>query len=51
LRNQDKLTRTNEAAMMLDARNPLKVAPQMDSVEWKEYWASWQEKKEEPQKA
>jgi len=51
LRNQDKLTRTNEAAMMLDARNPLKIAPQMDSVEWKEYWASWQEKKEEPQKA
>jgi homogentisate 1,2-dioxygenase len=47
LKNQDKLTRTNEAAMMLDARHPLKIAPAAESVEWKEYWASWKEKKEE----
>jgi hypothetical protein len=30
--------------MMLDARNPLKIAPAAEAVEWKEYWASWQEK-------
>jgi homogentisate 1,2-dioxygenase len=47
LKNQDKLTRTNEAAMMLDARHPLKIAPAAESVEWKEYWASWKEKNEE----
>ncbi len=44
LRNQDKLTRTNECAMMLDARNPLKIAPEAEAVEWKDYWASWQDK-------
>jgi homogentisate 1,2-dioxygenase len=46
LRNQDKLTRTNECAMMIDAHSPLKIAPAAEAVEWKEYWASWQEKKE-----
>jgi len=46
LRNQDKLTRTNECAMMLDAHSPLKIAPAAEAVEWKEYWASWQEKNE-----
>ncbi len=45
LKNQDNLTRTNEAAMMIDTRNPLKIAPAAEAVEWKEYWASWQEKK------
>lgn len=49
LRNQNNLTRTNEYAMMLDARNPLNIAPAAESVEWKEYWASWQEKKEPEQ--
>jgi homogentisate 1,2-dioxygenase len=44
LRNQDKLTRTNECAMMIDAHSPLKIAPAAEAVEWKEYWASWQEK-------
>ncbi|HYM20492.1 MAG TPA: homogentisate 1,2-dioxygenase [Candidatus Kapabacteria bacterium] len=44
MRNQDKLTRTNEAAMMIDTRYPLKIAPAAESVEWKEYWASWKEK-------
>jgi len=46
LRNQNNLKRTNEYAMMLDARNPLKIAPAAEAVEWKEYWSSWQEKKE-----
>jgi homogentisate 1,2-dioxygenase len=46
VRNQHSLTRTNEMAMMLDARNPLKIAPEAESVEWKEYWASWKEKTE-----
>jgi homogentisate 1,2-dioxygenase len=44
LRNQDNLTRTNEAAMMIDARHPLNIAPAAESVEWKEYWASWHDK-------
>lgn len=44
LRNQDKLTRTNECAMMLDAHTPLKIAPAAEAVEWKEYWGSWQDK-------
>ncbi len=47
LRNQDKLTRTNEMAMMLDTRYPLNIAPAIEAVEWKEYWASWKEKKDE----
>ncbi len=46
LRNQDKLKRTNEMAMMIDARHPLTIAPAAEAVEWKEYWESWQEKKE-----
>lgn len=45
LLNQDKLTRTNEMAMMIDARYPLNIAPEAESVEWKDYWMSWQEKK------
>jgi homogentisate 1,2-dioxygenase len=46
LRNQDKLTRTNEMAMMIDARRPLTIAPAAEAVEWKEYWGSWAEKVE-----
>ena len=46
LKSNAKITRTNEYAMMLDAKHPLKIAPAGESVEWKEYWASWQEKKE-----
>lgn len=46
LKNNDKISRTNEYAMMLDARHPLNIAPAAESVEWKEYWTSWQEKKE-----
>lgn len=44
LRNQDRLTRTDEIAVMLDARNALFLTPEAEAVEFKEYWASWQEK-------
>jgi homogentisate 1,2-dioxygenase len=44
LKRNDAITRTNEFAMMLDARHPLNIAPAADAVEWKEYWTSWQEK-------
>jgi hypothetical protein len=30
---------------MLDGLNPLDILPAGESVEWKEYWASWVEKK------
>ncbi len=46
LRNQDKLKRTDEYAVMLDAKNPLIIAPEAESVEWKEYWKSWMDKPE-----
>jgi len=29
---------------MLDGLNPIQVLPAGESVEWKEYWASWIEK-------
>lgn len=46
LKANPSITRTNEYAMMLDAKNPLKIAPAAETAEWKDYWASWQEKKE-----
>ena len=46
LKANPNITRTNEYAMMLDAKHPLKIAPAGESAEWKEYWASWKEKKE-----
>ncbi len=49
LRNQNNLKRTNEMAMMIDARHPLTIAPAAEAAEWKEYWGSWEEKKEETQ--
>jgi len=45
LRNQKKRTRTDEFAVMLDGLNPIHVLPAGEQVEWKEYWASWMEKK------
>ena len=30
---------------MLDGLNPIHVLPAGEQVEWKEYWASWMEKK------
>lgn len=47
LRNQSKKTRTDEVAVMLDARNALFLSPEAEAVEFAEYWKSWQEKKEE----
>ncbi|MBS1911623.1 MAG: homogentisate 1,2-dioxygenase [Bacteroidetes bacterium] len=46
LRNQFKKQRTDEIAVMLDARNALHLTPEAEAVEFKEYWASWQEKPE-----
>lgn len=46
LKNQNKKTRTDEIAVMLDARNALFVTPEAEAVENKEYWKSWQEKPE-----
>ena len=45
LANQGKKTQTDEYAVMLDGLNPIHVLPAGESVEWKEYWASWMEKK------
>ena len=41
-RSKDK-TETNEVAVMIDARHPLKMTPDAEKVEWGEYWASWQQ--------
>jgi homogentisate 1,2-dioxygenase len=45
LLNQKKKTHTDESAVMLDGLNPIHVLPAGEQVEWKEYWASWMEKK------
>jgi homogentisate 1,2-dioxygenase len=45
LANQRKKTDTDEYAVMLDGLNPIHVLPAGEAVEWKEYWASWMEKK------
>jgi homogentisate 1,2-dioxygenase len=45
LANQGKKTSTDESAVMLDGLNPIDVLPAGESVEWKEYWMSWMEKK------
>jgi homogentisate 1,2-dioxygenase len=50
LKANPSITRTNEYAMMLDAKHPLKIAPAGQAAEWKEYWTSWQEKKLESAK-
>jgi homogentisate 1,2-dioxygenase len=34
-------TETQEYAIMVDAKNPLKLTPEAESVEWADYWASW----------
>lgn len=34
--------RTNEIAVMIDTRNPLKIAGESESCEVEEYWRSWQ---------
>jgi homogentisate 1,2-dioxygenase len=45
LANQKKKTATNEFAVMLDGINPLRLTPEGEKVEWKEYWKSWLESK------
>jgi homogentisate 1,2-dioxygenase len=34
-------TETQEYAVMIDAKNPLKLTPEAEAVEWADYWASW----------
>ena len=34
--------RTDEVAVMIDARNPLRVSECATDIEWGAYWASWQ---------
>jgi homogentisate 1,2-dioxygenase len=47
LANQGKKAFTDESAVMLDGLNPISVLPAGESVEWKEYWMSWMEKRDE----
>lgn len=35
--------RTNEIAILMEAQKPLKIAPCLQGVEWKEYYLSWRE--------
>jgi homogentisate 1,2-dioxygenase len=35
-------THTDEIAVMLDTRQPLHTTPEANSVEWAEYWQTWQ---------
>ncbi len=44
LANQAKLARTDEAAVMLDTVNALRISPEAEMVEWQEYWESWKAK-------
>lgn len=37
-------TETNESAVMLDTRRPLKMTEEAKSVEWADYWKSWMDK-------
>jgi homogentisate 1,2-dioxygenase len=41
LANQRKKTHTDEYAVMLDGLNPIRVLPEGERVEWKDYWKSW----------
>jgi homogentisate 1,2-dioxygenase len=45
LAGQTQKTHTDEYAVMLDGLNPIRVLPPGETVEWKEYWMSWLEKK------
>ena len=45
LKSQGKKTRTDEYAVMLDGLNPIQVLPAGETVEWRDYWKSWVEKK------
>jgi homogentisate 1,2-dioxygenase len=41
VKNVGSKTETDEIAVMVDARWPLKVDPAMEGVELKDYWKSW----------
>jgi homogentisate 1,2-dioxygenase len=43
-------TETQEYAVMVDAKRPLKLSPEALSAEWAEYWASWGAKDQQAQK-
>ena len=45
--SKDK-ARTDEVAVMLDARRPLRMTPEASASEWTEYYMSWSEKREAP---
>lgn len=36
--------RTNEIAVMMDTYHTLHLTPEAESIEWKDYWASWMKK-------
>lgn len=38
------IQRTEEVAVMIDTKRPLRVAPEAEALELKEYWKSWQAK-------
>ena len=42
LARSSKMTHTNETAVMIDCRNPLRVADEAEVMENKDYWRSWQ---------
>jgi len=41
LENQDKLTRTDEKAIMIDTVNTLYLTEEAEACEWENYWKSW----------
>ncbi len=45
LKASQQKTVTEEVAVMIDAEKPLNITEAALSVEWKDYWASWQEKR------
>lgn len=42
IERSSKADRTNEVAVMIDTKRPLKVTSEASNVEIKEYWKSWQ---------
>lgn len=44
IKNVGTKTHTDEVAVMIDTYNHLKIDPQLDSVELKNYWQSWMSK-------
>jgi homogentisate 1,2-dioxygenase len=42
MKNINNKTHTNEYAVMIDTRWPLHSSAHMESIEFREYWKSWQ---------